>query len=74
MPLAALRVALDRAGGGSGLWALGAGFGWCEGEMRRASASARSAMKVMAAASVMAGGLRAGRCCGWPLGGRGWRL
>ena len=31
--------------------------------MRRASAAARSAVKVMAAASVTVGGRRAGRCC-----------
>ena len=31
--------------------------------MRRASAAARSAMEVMAAASVTVGGRRAGRCC-----------
>ena len=31
--------------------------------MRRASAAAHSAMKVVAAASVMEGGRRAWRCC-----------
>ena len=31
--------------------------------MRRASAAARSAMKVVAVASVTVGGCRAGRCC-----------
>ena len=39
--------------------------------MRRASAAARSAMKVVAAASVTVGGRRAGRCCLWACDGLG---
>ena len=61
----------DAAGGpwrcsglfGSGLWAWGAGFEWWRDEVRRASAAARSAMKVVAVVSVTVGGRRAGRCC-----------
>ena len=62
-------------GGGGGLWVRGARFGRCRDEARRASAVARSAMKVVAAALVMAGGRHAGRCCCQALcdGGRGWR-
>ena len=39
--------------------------------MRRASAAARSAMKVVAVASVTVGGRRAGRCCLWAWDGWG---
>ena len=39
------------------------GFERWRDEVRRASAAARSAMKVVAAASVTVGGRRAGRCC-----------
>ena len=46
-----------------GPWAWGAGFERWRDEVRRASAAARSAMKVVAAASVTVGGRRAGRCC-----------
>ena len=46
---------------GGGPWAWGAGFGRWRDEVRRASAS--SAVKVVAAASVTVGGRRAGRCC-----------
>ena len=41
---------------------LGAGFERWRDEVRRASAAVRSAMKVVAAASVTVGGRRAG-CC-----------
>ena len=40
--------------------------------MRRASAAARSAMKVVAVASVTVGGRRAGRCCRRAWDGWGW--
>ena len=61
----------DAAGGpwrrsglaGSGPWAWGAGFERWRDEVRRASAAARSAMKVVAVASVTVGGRPAGRCC-----------
>ena len=61
----------DAAGGpwrrsglvGSGPWAWGAGFERWRDEVRRASAAARSAMKVVAVTSVTVGGRRAGRCC-----------
>ena len=46
-----------------GPWAWGAGFERWRDEVRRASAAARSAMKVVAVASVTVGGRRAGRCC-----------
>ena len=49
--------------GQGGPWAWGAGFERWREEVRRASAAARSAMKVLAAASVTVGGRRAGRCC-----------
>ena len=39
--------------------------------MRRASAAARSAMKVLALASMTVGGRRAGRCCLRALDGLG---
>ena len=39
--------------------------------MRRASAAARSAMKVVAPASLTVGGRRAGRCCLQALDGWG---
>ena len=61
----------DAAGGpwrcyglvGGGPWVWGAGFeGWRD-EVRRASAAARSAMKVVAAASLTVGERRAGSCC-----------
>ena len=48
---------------GGGPWAWDAGFETWRDEVRRASAAARSAMKVVAAASVTVGGRRAGRCC-----------
>ena len=48
---------------GSGPWAWGACFERWRDEVRRASAAARSAMKVVAVASVTVGGRRAGRCC-----------
>ena len=48
---------------GDGPWAWGAGFESWRDEVRRASAAARSAMKVVAVASVTVGGHRAGRCC-----------
>ena len=60
---------LGPAGGGS--WAWGAGFESWRDEVRRASAAARSAMKVMAAAPVTVGGRRAGRCCLRAWDGRG---
>ena len=41
----------------------GAGFERWRDEVPRASAAARSAMKVVAAASVTVRGRRAGRCC-----------
>ena len=44
-------------------WASSAGFERWRDEVRRASAAARSVMKVVAVASVMVGGRRAGRCC-----------
>ena len=44
-------------------WAWGAGFRRWRAEVRRVSADARSAMKVLAAALVTVGGRRAGRCC-----------
>ena len=40
-------------GGGGGLWIRGSGFWWCWDEPRCASAVARSAMKVVAATSMM---------------------
>ena len=43
--------------------AWGAGFERWRDEVRRASAAARSAMKVAAAVAVTVGGRRAGRCC-----------
>ena len=52
---------------------LGCGFWVVSDDVRRASALARSAIKVVAAASVMVGGRRAGRCCCRALDGRGWR-
>ena len=48
---------------GGGPWACGAGFGRGRDEVRRASAGACSAMKVVAAAAVTMGRRRAGRCC-----------
>ena len=74
----------DAAGGpwrrsglvGGGPWAWGVGFERWRDEVRRALAAARSAMKVVAAASVTVGGRRAGRCCLWAPGGWGqmsWR-
>ena len=48
---------------GSGPWAWVAGFERWRDEVRRASAAARSAMKVVAVASVTVGGRRAWRCC-----------
>ena len=48
---------------GGGPWAWGAGFEMRRDEVRRASAAARSAVKVVAAVSVTVGGRRAGRCC-----------
>ena len=45
------------------LWAWSAGFERWRDEVRPASAAARSAMKVVAAASVTVRGRRAGRCC-----------
>ena len=61
----------DAAGGpwrrsglvGGGPWAWGAGFARWRDKVRHASAAARSAVKVVAAASVTVGGRRAGRCC-----------
>ena len=46
-----------------GPWAWGAGFESWRDEVRRALAAARSAMKVVAAASVTVGGRFAARCC-----------
>ena len=57
---------------GGGLWALGAGFEWWLDEVHRASALARSAMKVVAAVSVTAVGHRAGCCCRRVCDGLGW--
>ena len=54
-------VDLLRSGAVRGPW--GAGFERWQDEVRRVSAAARSAMKVVAAASVKVGGRRAGRCC-----------
>ena len=54
------------------LWAWDATFGSRWNEVRCASAVARSAMKVVVAALVMAGGRCAGRCCCRALDGRGW--
>ena len=48
---------------GGGLWACGAGFERWRDEVRRALSVARSAMKVVAVASVTVGGRRARRCC-----------
>ena len=47
----------------AGLWAWGAGFERLRDEARRASAVARSPMKVVAAASVTVGGCRAWHSC-----------
>ena len=71
----------DAAGGpwhrsgpvGGGPLACGARFERWWDEVRRASAAARSAMKVVAAASVTVGGRRAGRCCLRALDGWGRR-
>ena len=72
----------DTAGGpwccsglvGAGPWAWGAGFEVWRDEARRASAAARSALKVVAAASVTVGGSRAGRSCCRVWDGLGRRL
>ena len=48
---------------GGDLWAWDAGFEWWRVGVRRDLAAARSAMKVVVAASVTVGGRRAGRCC-----------
>ena len=61
-------VVLARSG--AGLWAWGVGFERWRDEVRCAFAAARSAMKVVAVASVTAGGRRAGRCC--PRAWDGW--
>ena len=65
-------IAPARFWGGS-LWARGAGFGWCWDAARCTSAVACSAMKVVVAASMMAGERRAGRCCCQAFDGRGLR-
>ena len=67
-------VDLVRSRAVGGPW--GAGFERWRDEVRRASAAAPSAMKVVAAASVTVEGRRAGRCCprawdGW--GRMSWR-
>ena len=59
---------------GGGPWAWGAGFEGWHHEVRRAGAAARSAMKVVPAASVTVGGRRAGHCCCRVWDGWGWRL
>ena len=48
---------------GGSPWAWGACFERWRDKVRRASAAARSAMKVVAAASLTVGGRRAGCCC-----------